>query len=290
MNKVAIITDSVSLLTPEIAETYGIKVVSTHITMDGKDYLDADMNLSEFYAQLPQLREAEKLPTTSSPSISDYLEIYRELGKKVKSILCVTYSPRLGMAYNAAAQAKEMLKGELDEVSVEIIDSDTCCGAQMLIALEAAKAAAKGKRLAEITKIANNMVTQVRQIFMVEDLYHLAKGGRIGKARQWASSTISTKSLLGLDASTGGVILPLTRAKTKTKLMEKMLEIVKERNGNKKLHAVINHANVPQEAEELKRRLLSRFDCAELYVTPVLPLLAIHNGLGCIWLAWYGED
>lgn len=290
MSKVAVMTDSVSLLTSEIAETYGITVVSTHITMDGKDYLDTDMNLSEFYAQLPQLREAGKFPTTSSPSTSDYLEAYRALGKKVKSILCVTYSPRLGMAYNAATQAKEMLKGELDKVTIEIINSGTCCGAQMLIALEAAKAAAKRKRLAEITEMANNMVTQVNQIYIVEDLYYLAKGGRIGKARQWASSTISTKSLLGLDASTGGVIVPLTRAKTKTKLMEKMLGIVKERSRNKKLHAIINHANVPHEAEELKKRLLSRFDCAELYITPVLPLLAIHNGPGCIWLAWYGED
>lgn len=290
MSKVAIMTDSVSLLTSEIAETYGITVVSTHITMDGKDYLDTDMNLSEFYAQLPQLGEAEKFPTTSSPSISDYLKIYRELAKKVKSILCVTYSPRLGMAYNAAAQAKEMLRGELDKVTIEIINSGTCCGAQMLIALEAAKTAAKGKSLAEITEMANNMVTKVSQIFIVEDLYYLAKGGRIGKARHWASSTISTKPLLGLDASTGGVIVPLTRAKTKTKLMEKMLGIVKERSGNKKLHAIINHANVPHEAEELKKRLLSRFDCAELYITPVLPLLAIHNGPGCIWLAWYGED
>jgi len=87
---------------------------------------------------------------------------------------------------------------------------------------------------------------------------------------------------LGLDASTRGVVVPLTRAKTKNKLMEKMLGIVKGKSGNKKLHAVINHANVPDEAEELKRRLLSRFDCAELYVTPVLPLIAIHNGLGCI--------
>jgi fatty acid-binding protein DegV len=127
-------------------------------------------------------------------------------------------------------------------------------------------------------------------MFIIEDLYHLPKGGTIGKARHWSSSTISTKSLLGLDASTGGVVVPSTRAKTKSKLMENMLEIVKERSGNKKLHAVINHANVPHEAEELKKRLLSRFNCAELYFTPVLPLIAIHNGLACIWLAWYGED
>ena len=59
MSKVAVMTDSVSLLTPEIAETHAITVVSTHITMDGKDYLDTDINPSEFYAQLPQLREAE---------------------------------------------------------------------------------------------------------------------------------------------------------------------------------------------------------------------------------------
>ncbi len=64
--------------------------------------------------------------------------------------------------------------------------------------------------------------------------------------------------------------------------MEKIFGIAKERVRDEKLHAVLGHANVPDQAEQLKQTVLSQFHCDELYVVDVSPTTAIHNGQGLI--------
>lgn len=290
MNKVAVITDNVSLMSQELASKYDITLIPNHIVMDGRDYLESELILPEFYAKLAQLRKAGNLPQAGGPNAGQILEAYHKLARKTKNILYVTYSPRLGVAFKAATQAKEMVTDELKDVNIEILDTCTACGAQMLIALEAAKAATEGKSLSEVAELARSMVPKVVQTYVVDDLYYLDRGGRIGKAKSWLDSALPLKALFRLDSSTGAVPGPLTRVRNKSQAMEVMLRLMEEQDGDKKLRVVINHADVPEEAEELKKRIASRFDCTELYITPVLPLIAVHNGLGSLWLGWYGEE
>jgi len=82
----------------------------------------------------------------------------------------------------------------------------------------------------------------------------------------------------------------LTRARTKAKAMEKVLEIVNKRNGNRKLHAVVSHDDVPEEAEQLKQRLLSQFPGKEIHITGIAPVTIIHDGAGALRLGWYSDE
>ena len=61
MKEVAIIVDSVAMIPPEVAEKYGISVVPSHVVMDGKDYLETEIDREQVYARL---RTNENLPTT----------------------------------------------------------------------------------------------------------------------------------------------------------------------------------------------------------------------------------
>ena len=160
----------------------------------------------------------------------------------------------------------------------------------MLIALEAARAAAAGKSVSEVVEVANNVVAKVKYIVLVDNLDYLASGGRILDGRAWAEAKISTKALLETDAARGIVHAPLARYKTKAKAVEGLLEIMKERCRGKKLHVVINHINVPDEADELKKRVLSQLHCVELYVTDVYPVVGRHVGPGSLALNWWSED
>jgi DegV family protein with EDD domain len=287
MNKVAIITDSIALAPSEIVEKYGIWLVPLPIIIDGESYPETELDLPQFYSRL---KSADHLPTTSSPSVGDYLKAFREVSEKSESILCITLTSGFSTAYEVAIQAKKMVEEELPQMVIEVIDSRTVCGAQLLVVLEAARTAARGGTLPEVAEVANNIASRVSQFHLFNDLHYLERGGRIGKARAWASSKVPTRALLEVDASTGGVMQPLARTRTKTKAVEKLLEVVRERSGGKKLHAVVNHTHVPHEAEELKNQLLSEFQCAELYVTEALPVVATQNGPGCVYLSWYGED
>ena len=290
MNKVAIMTDTISLMPQEIADKYDIKLMPMGIVIEGKTYRDTEINLTEYYEQLPKWKEAGKLPTTCSINVWVFLETYRELSQKAEAILYISHSAKLGMSPNVALQARAQVQAELPQTAIEVIDSATACGAEMLIAIEAARAAAAGKSLSEVVEVANNMVKTINHIHLSDNLYYLAKGGRIHKARPWAGSNITNTALLEMDASTGGEHRPLARCKTKGQALKTLFDIVKQRSGGKKLHVAIDHADAPVEAEELKEKVLTQFQCAEVFINPILPVVASSTGLGARLFSWWGED
>ena len=147
MNKVAVMTDTISQMPQEIADKHDIKIVPMGIVIDGKLYRENEVNLPEYYQRLLQITETEKLPTSSSISVGEFLEAVRELSQKADGIVYISHSIRLGASSKAALAAKERLQEEQPDIKIEVIDSGTACGAQMLITLEAARAATAGRAL-----------------------------------------------------------------------------------------------------------------------------------------------
>jgi len=287
MNKVAIMTDTVSGIPPKVAEEFDIKVVPLHMIMDGVSYLETAVDRDHFYTRLAQ---RENLPTTSSPTAGQYLEAYRELSQKAKAILHICYTSWIGMAYKEAMHAKKIATDELPKTAIEVIDTRTVHGAQLLCVLEAARAAAKDKSLSEIIAIVNELIPKLNLLYILDTVYYLGKGGRMGGAGAWTESALATKSILELDASTKGVMTPLTRTRTRAKAMEKVLELVKERNRGRKLHAVVSHDDVPEQAERLKQLLLSQVPVSEIHITGASLVTVVHDGPGALRLGWFSED
>lgn len=290
MDKVAIMTDTVSHMNEEVAKKNNITMVPLHVTIDNKTYRENEIDLNWFYEQMPVWKRDDRLPLTSSPSAGDFFQAFRNLSKVAKAILYIGYSPKLGMAVDAALQAKTMAQHQLANIDIEVVDSLTACGAQMLVVLEACRAAAKGKTLPEVLQVVNAMLQKVSFIYLCDDLYYLAKGGRIHKARPWSSSKVTNTVILEMDAATGGENAPLARCRTKGQALQTLFNIVRERSKGKQLHVAINHADALVEAEELRDKTLSQFQCAEVYVTPILPVVTTHTGLGSRWYCWWSED
>jgi len=289
MSRVAVMTDTASYIPQELADEYNIKIVPMHIMIQGKDYAEDEVNLANYCNNFPRWKREDKLPTTSGVPLGTFLEAYRELSKRATAIVYISHSHKLGMTVSTAEQAKLQIKGELSQTPIEVIDSLTACGSQSLIVLEAARAAESGKSFSEVVDVANNLVREVNHIGFYDSLYYLVKGGRIQKAKPWAASKISNTSLLEMDASTKGEIRPMERCKTKGQALEALFNIVRKRSGGKKLHVIINHGDIPVEAEELKAKILSQFSCAEVYVTQIGPVVTTHVGLGVRMLSWWGE-
>jgi DegV family protein with EDD domain len=289
MNKVAIMTDSIASVPHELAKRYDIQVIPFHVIMDGKSYIETAIDKDQFYARL---RQRENLPTTSAPSPGDFLLAYQELSQKAESIIHISMTSAFTMAYGAAMEAKEMAQEKLPKTTIEIVDSKTVESSELLIVLEAAKAAAQGKNLEEVIQLVNNMIPRMNQLSTRDTLFYLDRLGRIFEAKSWAEaeSVSSFRAIVEIDASTGGITKPVARAKTKTQIMKKMVDIAKERAGGKKLHAAIAHANVPREAGQLKQMVLAQFRCDEFYVVDVPPVAATQNGEGLIEFGFCSSD
>ncbi len=290
LNTVAIMTDTVSQMTKELADAYDIKLVPITIVIDGKPYPETEIELQWYYQQIPKWKEAGDMPTSSSASIGYFMQAYRDLSQRAESILYICYSSKFSMMFNTAMQAKEGVKDELPQTAIVVIDTLTVCGAQMLIAIEAARAAAAGRSLPEVSEMTSNLVNRVNMISLIDDLSLLAKGGRIHKALPWAGSKVTNTALLEVDASTKGEMTPLVRCKTREQGLKKLFEIVSERSDGRKLNVAINHADALTEAEELRELTLSRFHCESCFITPTYPLVTHHDGLGVIKFSWWAVD
>jgi DegV family protein with EDD domain len=193
------------------------------------------------------------------------------------------------MTVNSAFLAKDLVKDELAQTDIEVLDTKSWGGAQMLVTIEVARAVSAGENLGEVLRVANNIIDKVNLVILSDNLYYLAKGGRIHKARPWADSKISNTVLLRLDSSSDGQTTPLARCRTKGEALKTLFGLVQSAGADSRLHVAINHADALAEAEQLKEKAMSQFKCAEVFVTNIGPLVTIHTGLGTRAFSWWHE-
>jgi DegV family protein with EDD domain len=285
MKEVAIIADSIAKMPPEILERYDITILPFHIAMGGQDYLDTTIDTGQLYSQLV----SKNLPTVAPPSPGEMAEAFRRLSQRVKSILYVTMTSRFSGEYERAIGVRKSLEKELAGVAIEVIDSLTITCAEALVTLEAAKAAAQGKGLPEVVEVARQTVKRVTALSVRDSLFYFDKSGRMGKERPLAGSPVPLAPVMEIDAATGGVTQAVSKHRTVDKAVENMLEIMKKRSANRKLHVMVGHLYKPDTAEALKEKVLSEFQPAEFYFTEVAPVAAVMNG-PYLDLSFFTED
>lgn len=266
-------------------EKYAIRIVPVSFIIGGRAYRDGlDITPKEVYELLAT---SKNLPTTSSPSPGEFLQAYRELSERADAIICITICSEISMMFDSATQAKQMAEETIPQVTINVLDSRTAGGAQGFVVLAAASATASGKDLAQVTEAAKRMIPRVSMIGALDTLYYLAKSGRIPKVAAWASSMLKIKPILTFSQEGIGL---LERVRTKPRAVQRLLEIMGERTGGKPVYVNLMHANVPEEAETLKKQIESQFDCVELYVTDFSPTMGVQAGPGVLALAFCSDE
>lgn len=286
MEKVATVTDSTCCIPQELIERYHIHLVPALIIHEGRSYRDRiDISPTEIYRVM---RKRKNLPTTSVPSPEDFLSTYRELSQKAESILCITVTSLQSGVFNMASSAKEMVKDVIPNTVINVIDSRAVAGSLGFIVLEAARIASQGAELAKVTEVAQSMMSKVGSLFVLDTLYYLARTGRVARAAAWAGSILNVKPIVAHFPSVGETT-PVARPRSRTKAIERMLEIMTERIGDSRVHVMVEHADEFEEAEKFKAAINSRFNCVELYVTEFTPCMGVHAGPGVLGASFYTD-
>ncbi len=283
-NHVAIVVDSAISLPRETIEDHGLIVVPMKVTFEGKSYRDGlDMEVSEFYRRL---RRAQRLPTTSAPSPSAFLQAFREASERTNQILCLTVASRFSTTHNSARLAVESASSELPEVQIELFDTSTAAAAQALVTLEAARSASRGMSLQEVRDIAQQIALKVSLVASLDTLYYLWKGGRVPIVGHWITSVLKIKPILELAQ---GDIRMVERPRTRKKATKRLLEILRSQTSGSGIHAIVVHAHCLEEAKALRDRIAAEFQCEELLISEFSPVLGAHIGPGLLGVAFWPE-
>ena len=276
MDSVAVAADSTHYLPRALAEQQGLSQVSLYVGWEDESQRELEMDgFDAFYARLG--RDPD-LPSTSQPSIGDFLEVWEPLLERGQDIVSIHLAGGISGTCEAARQAHGLLseRGLGDRVAV--LDGETACGGLGLLLLAASAAARSGAGKDEVIARVRQAREALRIWFCVDTLEYLRRGGRIGKAQAWLGGTLKIKPILSLEYE----IVPVERVRTAGRAFERMVGYARELHDAGADGWVVQHIQAPEQAERLIERCREIFDSEPIFTSEVGPVIGTYTGPGLI--------
>ncbi|HEX4563652.1 MAG TPA: DegV family protein [Solirubrobacteraceae bacterium] len=278
MAAVAIATDSTHYLPRALADHEGLHQVSLYVGWHGERERElAMMDFNSFYARL---RDDAEMPTTSQPSIGDFLEVWEPLLEGGGDVVSVHLAGGISGTVEAARQAHALLSERGLGERVEVIDAETGCGGLGLVLLAAVAAARAGASKDEVVARVREARAGLTMWFCLDTLEYLRRGGRIGKAQAWLGGTLRIKPILSLEYE----IVPRERVRTAGRAFERMVDYARELHDRGADGWVVQHIQAPEQEQRLIERCREIFDSDPLFSSEIGPVIGTYTGPGLIGL------
>jgi DegV family protein with EDD domain len=275
--KTAVVTDSTAYIQKEIRDKWNIHMIPLNVIFGNEAYQEeVDITAAQFYQQVKE----KELPTTSQPPIGQFVELFETLSKDYEAVISIHLSSGISGTFAGAVTASTMV----DNIKVYPFDTEVSCMPQGLYAIEAAKMALDGAVAEEIVSRLEELKKTARAYFMVDDLSHLQRGGRLSSAQAIIGSLLQVKPLLHFENK---VIVPFEKIRTRKKAMNRIVDLLREDAASgDPYQAVIIHANREEEALEWRSELESLYPNVEFSLSYFGPVIGTHLGEGAMGLGW----
>jgi DegV family protein with EDD domain len=278
MENIAIVTDTTSDIPEQLASKYKIRVVPLYIGFGGKLFLEGkEITSSEVYEKL----EAGVKVYTSTPSVGDFVEVYRDLIEKEKKTLIysIHVSSKLSATSNSADQAKRFFP----QAKIKVIDSKTSAISLGFIVLETARATKRGECEEGIDSIIDFMIRKNKLFATFENFEYIFRGGRAPFLGKFLSKSIKLKPILTIDTN-GKVKLKKFVKNKRNSIIELYKQIRKDSfyTGKKKIGIFYGSDINPALELEKMIREDSRVKIDEMILSEVTAVMSAHTGPG-IW-------
>jgi DegV family protein with EDD domain len=276
MAGVAVVTDSTADLPRDLAEELGIRVVPLSVTFGSETFISGvTIDHAGFYERLAT---TERLPTTSQPTPAWFEEAYADcvddgLDAVVSLHVSAALSGTVALARARAADA---------EIPVEVVDTRLVGGSLGLAVLAAHRVAEAGGDVAEVVAAAQRVADRVTSLLVVDTLDYLKRGGRLTGAQALMGSMLRVKPLLHL---TEGRVEVLERARTWTRALDRVADLVAEVGEAGPVDIVVTHAVSEERADEVWDRLEGRVEIARRLEAMIGPIVGTHVGPGAVGVA-----
>lgn len=112
------------------------------------------------------------MPTTTTPSVGEFLKLYTELSQAAEAIVSIHVSGEVSTTVEVAREASRMLP----TIPIQVIDSRPVIMAQGFIVLEAAGAAAAGASPSQVVERAEALIPKVDLFATLDTLEYLQRG------------------------------------------------------------------------------------------------------------------
>ena len=268
--KIAVLTDSSAYLTKDQQEKYHIDVLPIPIIWGNKTYRDmVNIGYEEFYKKLANEKE---LPTTSQPSPGDLqkkIEQYIEQG--YTDVIVITLSSGISSYYSTV---QSIAKDE-KRIKVHPFDSKITCAGEADYAMLAGRLVEAGADIDLIMHDLTDLQKTMDVRFIVDDLSHLKRTGRLSNAASFVGSLFKIKPILSMDVQDQG----------------KISAIAKERQTKRAYRHVQSDfdnltKNMPYKIQCTIEDYSAKFPKYKFDESIIGPVVGVHVGQGTMSMIW----
>ena len=282
MSKVAVVTDSNSGISQELADKMGISVLPMPFTIDGKEYFEGiSLTQEEFYEYLKKDADI----ATSQPSPESVLNLWKELLKEYDEVLHIPMSSGLSGSCQTAIALADDFDGR-----VQVVNNHRISITQRRSVEDAVRLAEEGKSAREIRALLEDTKLESSIYITVATLKYLKKGGRITPAVAAIGTMLRLKPVLTIQ---GERLDSFSKARTMRQARQTMIDAIKndiEKRfgglGARGVYLDIAHTNNYEEAEDFKAEVEAAFPGYQVGFVDALSLsVSCHIGDGALALA-----
>ena len=280
-----LITDSTADLDESWAKDQDVEILGLHITLDGQVYETVGENRLTSDLLLERMKNGSK-PTTSQINVDQFEEAFRRHAEAGEAVLYLAFSSVLSGTYQSVVMAREMILEEFPEATIEIVDTLAAAGGEGYLSILAVEARDQGKSLEETKAMIEDILPRLRTYFLVDDLYHLMRGGRLSKGSAIIGSLVNIKPLLWIEAD--GKLVPIAKVRGRKKGMREMLQLASQDLAHST--AIVAYSTDLDGAQALRDSLLERPAIDQVLIMPLGPVIATHVGPGTLAVFVIGKE
>jgi DegV family protein with EDD domain len=287
MGQVKIVTDTTCDLPQDIIQKYDIRLVPISISLGDRTYKEMlELQPEQFY---DYLSSSPQRPTSAPPSRKDFSDAYTKLLQETDQVLSIhiskSWTPTPELATNMARFVMGTAKKQGKNFDIEVIDSlNTSIGLGMIV-VEAAEMARDGREKDEILAHITPIITNIKSVFMVDDISYLEKSGRIGKAVSAIGGFLKVKPILSIEGGeTGAKGFPMGSESAYDKILKVMGDAIPHGSSIK---VGVAHAMAQEKVDAIKPRIKEKYKCVEFYETFMGSAVGATLGPGSFGIEYY---
>jgi len=285
------------------------------IYAEGKEYRDGvDITPEEFYAIL---ETSKGRPSTAVPGLGEFLSFYSDLLETYSNIVYLAPSARLSGVFNAAVQSAKQVEdariiaidppgelgdelytvrsddplledklaeiGELPAPIIVVINTDFVSGAAGLVAIEAINAINEGRSIDEVV---GKMIDAKRKtgIYLILNTLEYVVD-RVGELQAFLGTLLRVKPILMLR---DGYLEDVARVRGERKARRRMIELVKEKVGDKRIDVYVLHSLAREKAESFLEQIKGELNVGNSYIDDIGSSVSRYvgrGGLGIVYIS-----
>lgn len=274
-----IMTDSTSDLSQYYLKKNHIEILGMTVTVGNQTYETIGEEALDNSTLLSAIKKGATVHTSQINS-GQFLEVFKKYALAEEELLYLAFSSGLSGTYQSALIAQNMILEEFPNAKITVIDTLAAASGEGFIVEETVKLRDAGKSLTETLTVLSDIIPRLQSRFMVDDLNHLARGGRIPKAVALVGTMANIKPLLDVDPA--GKLRQVTKVRGKKKAINQMLEKTLEEMDTAYPRLVISYSGTDEVAQEIKKQAMQKNGISDVDVRPLSPTIVTHTGDGTI--------